>query len=71
MSEFHVLDAEREGRRGSTIDSEEKDRWMGIPVSPKIPGCGTHHPVSYHQPGVDEIRGGTPAPSRGRRPPSS
>jgi hypothetical protein len=34
MSEFHGLDADREGRRGSTIDSEEG---VAISVFPHIP----------------------------------
>jgi hypothetical protein len=57
MSEFHGLDAEREGRRGSTIDSEEGGGYLGIPQNP---GHRPHHPVGYHQLGVHEIRGGTP-----------
>jgi hypothetical protein len=56
MSEFHRLAGEREGRRGSTIDSDEGGGYLGIP--PK-PSHRPHHPVSYHQPGVHEIRGGT------------
>ena len=56
MSEFHGLGAEREGRRGFYNRSEEGGGYLGIPQNP---GYRTHHPVSYHQPGVHEIRGGT------------
>ena len=41
MSEFHGRDAEREGRRGSTIDSEKGGCYLGIPQNPGHP---TEHP---------------------------
>jgi hypothetical protein len=49
MSAFHGFGAEGEGRRGSTIDSEQRGCYLGIPQNPGHPAdrpSVTINPVS-------------------------